>query len=178
MTESQNHSASGNRSSIKLSFSLTRNDILWYNLHFNRGVIVLAVVFLILLFPGLLLAIHNPGGDIGTFYIWLEIGFAMGLIISISGIIAIVAQVFFIKSEAVEKAMQLRNYNINSDGVEISSAEGHLARSWDDFKKIIKTRRGYYLRTSDKAAIIFPNWVFNSADDYEAFKKLIKPSKK
>jgi hypothetical protein len=162
---------------IEMSFSLTRKDILWYNLHFNIGIIILAIIFLVLLLPGLILTLKYPGGDLGMFFVWLEIGFALGLLICLGVILIIVLQIFYIKSDAVDKAMRKRNYIINSAGVAVFTDEGQLVRAWTDFKKINHTRQGYYLRTSEKVAIILPLWAFKSPEDLLAFKALVKSQK-
>lgn len=163
-----------NSEEIKLAFALSKKDILWYNLHFNRGVIYLGILFSLLFFPGLLLALQHPAGDLGTFYLWLEIGICLGWVLCFSSILAIVLQVFYLKSPVVEKAMEYRHYVINSAGVAVFTSDSRLVRTWREIIKIIRTKHRFYLRTSDKAAIIIPGQVLKDAEGIENLKRILK----
>lgn len=162
---------------IRFAFSLTRKDILWYNIHFNRGVVFLGIAFTLMFIPGLLLAFRHTGTDLGTFYMWLEIGICLGWIMCFSSILAIFLQVFYLKSEAVEKAMEFRHYIINTAGVAVYTSQSKLTRTWKDIIKTIKTNNGFYLRTSDKAAIIIPRHVLKDTQELENLERLLKNAK-
>jgi hypothetical protein len=158
---------------IRLSFSLTRRDVLYYNLHFNRGLIYMSIILAILLVPAIIIAIKYPHGDLGMFYMWMAIGVGLALIMSSSTLLAIFIQVYYIKNDVVDKAMEHRNYIINSAGIAIYTPKSQLVRSWKEIIKAIESRSGFYLRTSDKAAIIIPYHVLESDSVLETFKRIL-----
>jgi hypothetical protein len=158
---------------IRLSFSLTRRDVLAYNLHFNRGLVFMAIILFLMLTPSIIIAIKNPTGDIGMFYMWLAIGIGLAFIISFSSLLAIFIQIYYIKNDVVEKAMELRNYIINNAGVAIYTSNSRFTRSWKDINKIIITKNGYYLRTSDKTAVIIPFHAVESESMRQNLKQII-----
>lgn len=162
-----------NTDEIRLSFSLSRRDVLAYNLHFNRGLVLLAIILFLLLPISIIIAIKNPTGDIGTFYMWLAIGVGLAFIMSFSSLMAIFIQIYYVKGDVVEKAMEFRNYIINSAGIAIYTADSRFARSWKDIIKIIRTKNGYYLRTSDKAAVIIPFHVIDSDITRQNLQRII-----
>jgi hypothetical protein len=165
---------------IRLSFSLTRRDVLAYNLHFNRGLIYMSIILAILLAPAIIIAIRYPHGDLGMFYMWMAIGVGLALIMSSSTLLAIFVQVYYIKNDVVDKAMDHRNYIINSAGIAIYTPESQLVRSWKEIVKVIESTSGFYLRTSDKAAIIIPHHVIGSDSVLETFQRILavcKPNK-
>lgn len=158
---------------IRLSFSLSRRDVLAYNLHFNRGLVLLAIILLLSLPLSIIIAIKNPIGDIGAFYMWIAIGIGVAFIMCFSSLMAIFLQVYYVKNDVVEKAMELRNYIINSAGIAIYTDDSRFTRSWKDVIKIIKTKNGYYLRTGDKAAIIIPFHVVDSEIKRQSLQRII-----
>jgi hypothetical protein len=162
---------------IRLSFSLSRRDVLAYNLHFNRGLVLLAVILFLLVPPSIIIAIKNPTGDIGAFYMWIAIGIGLAFMMCFSSLMAIFLQVYYVKNDVVEKAMELRNYIINSAGIAIYTADSRFTRSWKAVNKIIRTKNGYYLRTSDKAAIIIPFHVVDSEIKRRVLERIITANK-
>ncbi len=162
---------------IRLSFSLSRRDVLAYNLHFNRGLVLLAAILFLLVPVSIIIAIKNPTGDIGAFYMWIAIGIGLAFIMCFSSLMAIFLQVYYVKNDVVEKAMELRNYIINSAGIAIYTDDSRFTRTWKDVIKIIKTKNGYYFRTSDKAAIIIPFHVVDSEKKRQSLQRIITTSK-
>jgi hypothetical protein len=162
---------------IRLSFSLTRRDVLAYNLHFNRGLIYMSIILTILLVPAIIIAIKYPYGDLGMFYMWMAIGVGLALIMSSSTLLAIFIQVYYIKNDVIDKAMEHRNYIINSAGIAIYTPKSQLIRSWKEIAKVIESNSGFYLRTSDKAAIIIPYHVIESDSELETFQRILTASK-
>ena len=160
-------------SEIRLSFSLSRRDVLIYNLYFNRSLVFLTIILFLLLPISIIVAVKNPVGDIGVFYMWLAIGVGLAFIISFSSLLAIFIQVYYVKNDTVEKSMELRNYIINSAGIAIYTDNSRFVRSWKDMLKIIKTRNGYYLKTSDKAAVIIPFHVIDSESKRQSLQRII-----
>jgi hypothetical protein len=177
-TNSPGHDRADSQSEeIKLSFSLTRRDILNYNLHFNRGLIYMTIILGLLLIPGLILAFKYHTGDSGMFFMWLAIGVGMALVMCFSSLSAIFIQVYYIKGDVVEKAMEFRSYIINSAGIAIFTSNSQLIRSWKDIIKAVESKHGFYLRTSDKAAIIIPHHVVESVISLENLKQIIGKGK-
>jgi hypothetical protein len=164
-------------SEIRLSFSLSRRDVLIYNLYFNRSLVFLTIILFLLLPISIIVAVKNPVGDIGVFYMWLAIGVGLAFIISFSSLLAIFIQVYYVKNDTVEKSMELRNYIINSAGIAIYTDDSRFVRSWKDMLKIIKTRNGYYLKTSDKAAVIIPFHVIDSESKRQSLQRIIAANK-
>ncbi|NLI16332.1 MAG: YcxB family protein [candidate division Zixibacteria bacterium] len=164
-------------SEIRLSFSLSRRDVLIYNLYFNRSLVFLTIILFLLLPISIIVAVKNPVGDIGVFYMWLAIGVGLAFIISFSSLLAIFIQVYYVKNDTVEKSMELRNYIINSAGIAIYTDNSRFVRSWKDMLKIIKTRNGYYLKTSDKAAVIIPFHVIDSESKRQSLQRIIAANK-
>jgi hypothetical protein len=162
---------------IRLSFSLTRRDVLAYNLHFNRGLIYMSIILTILLAPAIIIAIKYPHGDLGMSYMWMAIGVGLALIMSSSSLLAILIQVYYVKNDVVDKAMEYRNYIINNAGIAIYTPKSQLIRSWKEIVKVIESNSGFYLRTSDKAAIIIPYHVIESDSELETFKRLLTAAK-
>jgi len=162
---------------IRLSFALTRRDVLAYNLHFNRGLVFLTLFLFLLLLPSLIIALKYPTGDIGTFYMWITIGIGIAFVITFSSLLAIYIQVYYIKNEVVEKSMEFRNYIINSSGIAIFTANSRFTRTWKEIIKIIKTKNGYYLKTSDKAAVIIPFHVIQSEAERNVLKRIINTAR-
>lgn len=158
---------------INLSFALTKDDLFWYNLHFIRLFVIGFFIFLLLFIAGFILVIKTPKGDIQTTFIWMEIGFGIVLSICMGAISAIVLQVYFLKSNIIARAMSTRNYIIDTAGIAVFDKRGKIVRTWKDVKKIIKTRKGFYFRTSDKLAIIIPRRVFKDPDMLEEFENII-----
>lgn len=141
-----------------------------YNLHFNRNLVYLTIALFILLPPAITIALKNPNGDIGMFYMWLAIGIGLAFTMCFSSLFAIFLQVYYVKNDVVEKALELRHYVINSAGIAIFTDNSRFTRTWKDINIIIKTKSGYYLRTSDKAAVIIP---VHAVDSESTLKKLI-----
>jgi hypothetical protein len=162
---------------IKLSFSLTRRDVLAYNLHFNRGLIYMSIILAILLAPAVIIAMKYPHGDLGMFYMWMAIGVGLALIMSSSTLLAILIQVYYVKNDVVDKAMEHRNYIISDAGIAIYTPKGQLVRSWKEIAKVIESNSGFYLRTSDKAAIIIPYHVIESDSVLEALRRIFAAGK-
>jgi hypothetical protein len=162
---------------IRLAFSLARRDILTYNLHFNRGLIYLSIILFVMLVPAIGISLKYPSGDLGMFYMWLAIGIGLALIMCSSSLIAIYIQVYYIKNDVVEKAMEFRNYIINSAGIAIFTSNSRLTRPWKDIVKVIESRRGFYFLTGDKAAIIIPHHVFESEAAIKNLRLIIASGK-
>ena len=159
---------------INLSYSLTRTDLLWYNLYFVRWLVVGAVAFFGLAIAAFILALNTPSGDLKTAIQWAVVGFGIGFSLCGGSIAAIMLQIFFIKNKSVEQAMTTRNYAISSVGVAVFNEQGRITRTWKDIKKVIKARHGFYIRTGDKIAIVIPRHVFADKSEIELFESLAR----
>jgi hypothetical protein len=158
---------------INLSFALTRNDLLWYNLYFIRWIVYGAMLLILLFIGGLIWSVSMPQGDLQTAMIWMVIALAAGFSICMGSIMAVVLQIFFTKSEIVAKSMTRRNYIVSSTGVAVYDERGQIMRPWAQVKNIIKTKHRFYIRTGDKMSIILPKREFKSPDDLQAFEGII-----
>ena len=175
-TNSQNDSNNSEPSikDINLTFSLTRDDLFWYNIYFARLMVFGFFLFLILFVAGFIVIINTPSGDMQTTFVWVEIAIGAGLSVCVGTIAAIALQVYFIRSGVIEKSMTERNYIISTAGIAVFNERGKIMRTWKDVKKVIKTHHGYYIRTGDKLAIIIPLRELQNPDNLESFKKMIK----
>jgi hypothetical protein len=171
-TANNNAAAAGR--DINLSFALRRGDLFWYNFHFQRLLAAGAAVFFVLAIVGSIAVLRTPIGDLRTALIWLELGFGIGFSICGGSVAGVALQIFIFKTSPVKRAMSRRSFVINSYGVAIFNEQGRIDRSWKDIKTIIKTRHGFYLRTSDKLAIVIPRRELKLQNDLEAFKAILK----
>jgi hypothetical protein len=158
---------------IQLSFALTREDLLWYNLYFVRYLVYGFFVFLFLFAIGFIMALKTPRGDLQTALIWLEVFLGIGISICAGTMTAIVLQIYFLKNRTVDRAMTQKNYIINSAGVAVFDEKNKIVRTWNKVLKVIKTRQGFYIRTGDKLAIIIPRRAFKDADELKVFEKIL-----
>ena len=159
--------------SINLSYALRRSDLFWYNFHFLRLLSAGAAAFFVLAIVGSIAVLRTPVGDLRTALIWADLGFGVGFSICAGSVAAVALQIFIFKSGPVERAMSKRSYVINSGGIAVFNDQGRIARSWNDVKTIVKTRHGFYLRTSDKLAIVIPRRVLKQQNDLESFKAIL-----
>lgn len=159
---------------INLAFSLTRDDLFWYNIYFARLMVFGFFLFLILFIAGFIVILNTPSGDLQTTFVWVEIAIGAGLSVCVGTIAAIALQVYFLKSGAIEKSMTERNYIISTAGIAVFNERGKIMRTWKDVKKIIKTHHGYYIRTGDKLAIIIPHKELQDPEILKLFIAIIK----
>jgi hypothetical protein len=158
---------------IRLSFSLTRADILWYNLHFARFIVLGLIAFFMLFVIGLIAIVSAPKGDLQIAFIWIEMAIGIGFSICAGIIAAIVIQIYFQKTASVKQAMAEKSYIIDSTGITVFDDSHRIVRSWQDILKIITTRRGFYFRTGDKLAIVIPRRVLKDSHELKAFENIL-----
>lgn len=171
--QNQDNSQESQDKTIRLSFALTRTDLLWYNLYFIRWIVYGAILLILLFIVGLIWSVNTPKGDLQTAMIWMVIGLAAGFSICMGSIMAVVLQIYFTKSEIVAKAMTRKNYIISNAGVAVYDERGQIMRTWTQVKNIIKTKHRFYIRTGDKMSIVLPKREFKSPDDLQAFEGII-----
>jgi hypothetical protein len=157
---------------ISLSFALTRGDLFWYNMHFIRLLIFGAIIFFVLAIGVFVFSLNTPTGDYKTTLVWMVMGFGAGFSICAGSIAVVVLQIYFVKSEAVDKAMTVRNYIVNSAGIAVFNDKKRITRTWLEIRRVIKTRHGFYIKTGDKIAIVLPRHVFSGPDQIQLFEKL------
>jgi hypothetical protein len=172
MNQEQQQSPSPSGSDdINLSFALTRTDLFWYNMHFIRLLIVGAIAFFILAIAVFVYSLNAPPGDYKTTLVWMVMGFGAGFSICAGSIAVVVLQIYFVKSEAVDQAMTIRNYIVNSSGIAVYNDKRRITRTWHDIKKVVKTRHGFYIKTGDKIAIVLPRHVFAGPEQIQLFER-------
>jgi len=164
----------GSDKAINLSYSLTRSDLFWYNIYFIRWLVIGAIVFFALAISAFIFALETPTGDLKTTIIWAVMGFGVGFSICAGSVAAILLQIFFVKNEAVNKAMNRRNYIISSSGIAVFNEQGKIIRTWKEITRIIKARHGFYIKTGDKVAIVIPRHVFANNHEIKLFEDLAK----
>jgi len=159
---------------VNLSYALKRSDLFWYNFHFLRLLAAGAAFFFALAIAGSILVLWAPIGDLRTALIWAEIGFGLGFSLCAGPVAGVTMQIFFFKSGTVDRAMTRRSYIIDDGGIAIFNDRGRIARTWNEVKTIIRTRHGFYLRTSDKLAIVIPRRELRQQNDLETFQKILR----
>ena len=159
---------------IKLTFSLTRSDLFWYNLHFIRLLGYAAIGFFILSIAFFIIALNTPYGDMRTTFIWVVMASGAGFSITAGSIAAIVLQVFILKNETIARAMTRRSYIISESGVAVYNEQGRIKRTWKEIRKVIKTHHGFYIKTGEKIAIVLPRHVFKDNNQIKLLEGIIK----
>jgi len=157
---------------INLAFGLTKSDLLSYNFHFMRLLMVGAAACFILAVAVFIYSQNIPPGDYRTTLNWVVTAFGVGFSLCGGPIAVVILQLFGSKNEAVNKAMAWRNYIISSSGIVVFNDQGRISRTWRDVKKVIKTRHGFYLKTGDKLAFVLPRHVFNGPEEIHLFERL------
>lgn len=159
---------------IKLTFSLTRSDLFWYNLYFIRLLGYGAITFFLSSVAFFIVVLITPFGDLRTAFIWVVMVSGAGFSICAGSIAAIVLQVFILKNDTITRAMTRRSYIIDSSGVAIYNEKGRITRTWHEMKKIVKTRHGFYMKTGEKIAIVLPRHVFKDRNEIKLLEGLIR----
>ncbi len=183
MTENQlNHdnkpgNSPDNDRDINLQFTLTRNDLFWYNIYFIRLLVLAAIACFLGAIGVFIYSLQIPTGDYKTTLIWIIMALSAGFSISGGTIAAIVLQVFVLKNESVNQAMTMRSYIINSAGIAVFNKSRKIVRTWNDIRRVIKTHHGYYIKTGDRIAIVLPRHVFKNDEQIEYFEQLIQLAK-
>ena len=167
----QQSSTPGDDIGINLSFALTRTDLFWYNMHFIRLLIIGAIVCFILAIAVFIFSLNAPPSDFKTTLVWMVMAFGAGFSICAGSIAVVVLQIYFVKSEAVDKAMTTRNYIINSAGIAVYNDQRRITRTWREIKKVVRTRHGFYVKTGDKIAIVLPRHVFPGPEQLDLFQR-------
>lgn len=159
---------------IRLTFSLTRSDLFWYNLHFIRLLGYAAVAFFILSIVFFVIALNTPYGDLRTTFIWVVMASGAGFSITAGSIAAIVLQVFILKNDTITRAMTRRSYIISESGVAVYNEQGRIKRTWKEIRKVVKTHHGFYMKTGEKIAIVLPRHVFKDNNQIKLLEGLIR----
>ncbi len=154
--EAENPSGKSTEPSLELEFALTRTDLLWYNFHFNRHLLVIAIC----LIAPLAVVIHflavSSGDDSRLWLFWLLAGILLGIGYCIGSLLIIAAQVFYSNSASVTASLEPRTYHIDRTGLQVRSGDKQWRRTWAEIGGIRKTRRAYYLFTPGRGSIIIP----------------------
>ncbi|OQX92760.1 MAG: hypothetical protein B6D58_01290 [candidate division Zixibacteria bacterium 4484_95] len=171
--QNKDNSRNSQEKTIQISFSLTRADLLWYNLYFIRWIVFGAIVLILFFLAGLVWFLNTPKGDLQTAIIWIVIGLAAGFSVCMGSIVAIILQIYFIKSETVAKAMTPKSYIINSQGITIYDKRNQINRPWVQVMNVIRTKRGFYIQTGDKISIVLPRRDFKDPKDLQTFNDIL-----
>lgn len=141
---------------LELEFALTRADLFWYNLHFNRHLLVIALCLALLLFPVIYFLANSTSGDSRLWLFWLLAAILLGIGYCAGSLLIIIAQVYYSSSATIAASLEPRAYRIDRFGLQVRSGDNHWQRTWAEIGEIHITKRAYYLFTPGRGSIIIP----------------------
>jgi|GEM_PF-6068088 len=162
---------------LELEFALTRTDLFWYNLHFNRHLPVIALCLLLALVPVIYFLAVSAGDDSRLWLFWLLAGILLGIGYCTGSLLIIAAQVFYSGSAAVTVSLEPRYYRIDRSGLQVRSGDKQWRRNWAEIGKIHITKRAYYLFTPGRGSIIIPKNRLSGEKERQTLIGLLPPSR-